>query len=239
MNYYFLLEDEKSFLSILPIWLDFMEFGCTRVQQLSDVCSNNYVLESGHGITRLETETIFKTIDTLIDSPDIIDKLVIIADAEEIGFQERKTRIREKINNYYSSIELPCDIEIFVCNRCIETWLLGCKGISNYQTENIPIELSAHYDFYDIENNNPELMGKPLTHNSTVATYHFQYLHDMLLDISLKEHKRALSYRKNKVGCTIYPKYFEGMLKRATTTTDISSFKEFYDFIIAESKNNN
>ena len=34
MNYYFLLEDEKSFLKVLPAWLEYMGFGCERVADI-------------------------------------------------------------------------------------------------------------------------------------------------------------------------------------------------------------
>ena len=37
MNYYFLLEDEKSFLKVLPAWLEYMGFGCERVADIQEV----------------------------------------------------------------------------------------------------------------------------------------------------------------------------------------------------------
>ena len=238
MNYYFLLEDVKSFPKILPIWLEFMDFGCTRVEKIKDIVKNNYLLQSGKGIVQLETNVIFNTIDTIIDNPNVIDKLVIIVDAEDVGFTERKERIFDKITKKYSLDEIPCTIEIFVCNRCLETWLLGCKGISLCKTEDIPQQLLNHYNFYDIENKNPELMGRPTEFTDTVASYHFRYLHDLLLHISIKEHKRILSYRKSNPGCVICRDYFEAMVKRIKTTEDIASFKEFYNFIISERVNN-
>lgn len=236
MNYYFLLEDDKSLFSILPTWLEFMNFGCTRVREIQDIENNNYILESGQGVTQLETDAIFKTIDTLQDYPNIIDKLVIIADAEDVGFVQRKERVLNSINNKYSS--LPCEIKIFVCNRCFETWLLGCKGLSPYHKDNISPTLKEYYDFYDIENNNPELMEKPTTFNNTVASYHFQYIHELLLDISRKKHQRSLSYTKNKTGCTTKIEYFDAIVNRINDTEDLFSFKEFYDFIISERENN-
>ena len=47
MNYYFLLEDEKSFLKVLPLWLEYMNFGIKRVPDIQEVQENNYVLQSG------------------------------------------------------------------------------------------------------------------------------------------------------------------------------------------------
>ena len=51
MNYYFLLEDEKSFLKVLPLWLEYMNFGIKRVPDIQEVQENNYVLQSGQGVT--------------------------------------------------------------------------------------------------------------------------------------------------------------------------------------------
>ncbi len=45
MNFYFLLEDEKSFLKVLPVWLSYMNFGCSRVADIYEVetCSDRIV----------------------------------------------------------------------------------------------------------------------------------------------------------------------------------------------------
>ena len=52
MNYYFLLEDEKSFLKVLPSWLEHMGFGYERVADIQGVKENTYVLQSGQGVTQ-------------------------------------------------------------------------------------------------------------------------------------------------------------------------------------------
>ena len=90
MNFYFLLEDEKSFLKVLPLWLEYMNFDCRRVADIQEVQENNYVLQSGQGVTQLVTKVLFDTIDTILLNPDKIDKLVIILDAEELEAEDRK-----------------------------------------------------------------------------------------------------------------------------------------------------
>jgi hypothetical protein len=64
MNYYFLLEDEKSFMKVLPKWLEYMNFKATRVVDIQAVVKDNYILQSGKGVTRLITKVLFDTIDT-------------------------------------------------------------------------------------------------------------------------------------------------------------------------------
>lgn len=82
MNYYFLLEDSKSFIKILPKWLEYLDFGCTRVLNINHVSENNYVLQSGQGVVQLVTHALFNTIDLIEQYPDKIDKLIVVLDAE-------------------------------------------------------------------------------------------------------------------------------------------------------------
>lgn len=241
MNYYFLLEDEKSFYKILPYWLNYLDFGCNRVQNINDITTgNNYILESGHGVIQLETKIIFETIETIIDHPNLIDKLIIIVDAEEIGVINRKNRIYNAINEKYiqNNRLIPCSIHVFVCNRCIETWLLGCMGLYPSKKELVSGDFLSYYNFYDIENNDPEKMLKPSSYNKTVATYHFQYLHTLTLDIQKQKKLKNFAYRKSSPNCALYKKYFDSIVQRINITEDIDTFKEFYNFIISESKNN-
>ena len=78
MNYYFLLEDEKSLIKVLPKWFEHIGFKCIRVADIKSVEKNNYILQSGKGVTRLITNVLFDTINTIKNNPGKIDKLVII-----------------------------------------------------------------------------------------------------------------------------------------------------------------
>ena len=106
MNFYFLLEDEKSFLKVLPLWLEYMDFGCTRVADIHDIKENNYILQSGHGVTQLITKALFDTIETILLNPGKIDKLVVVLDSEELEAEERKEEVNAKIKEHYK-IEEP------------------------------------------------------------------------------------------------------------------------------------
>ena len=110
MNFYFLLEDEKSFLKVLPLWLEYMNFDCRRVADIQEVQENNYVLQSGQGVTQLVTKVLFDTIDTILLNPDKIDKLVIILDAEELEAEDRKQLVNEQINKHYEREKINFDI---------------------------------------------------------------------------------------------------------------------------------
>lgn len=240
MNYYFLVEDYKSLTCFLPKWLEYMDFDCVRVQNYQSLTNNSYVLESSQGVSKLENDVIFRTIDTILTNKNHVDKLVVIVDAEDVGVENRKARILSAIHKTYTSkgVIIPCDIRIFVCNRCVETWLLGCYGLYPSDLNDISTTLVSHCNFYDIEHFDPEYMTKPPEYNKTVASYHFQYLHDLTLDISKKYHLKNFTYRKAATGCASRQDFFNSMLLRISKTPDIPTFKEFYDFIISERENN-
>lgn len=242
MNYYFLVEDSKTFYYLLPTWLDYVGFGCKLVEDHNFVKHNNYILESGHGITQLETKALYNAINTILDNPCVFDKLIIIVDAEDIGYNTRKQRIYDEIQNEYilKGISIPCSIHVFVCNRCIETWLLGCNGIYPSNKEGMKPYFVQYYDFYNIETNDPEKMGKPSNVHNSIAAYHYQYLNALTQDIAAKRRKTSLIYqkRRGKLGCISYQEYFNSMVNRIQESNDIESFKEFYDFIVSERENN-
>jgi len=229
MNLYFLLEDEKSFLKVLPKWLEYMNFGYRRVADICDVQENNYVLQSGQGVTQLVTKILFDTIDTILLNPGKIDKLVIILDAEELEVEDRKQKVNEQINRRYASEELGFDIVILVCNHCFETWLLGCCGL--YPKEEIDKESDfyQYYIHYNIDERNPEQMIPPADNNDTIAQYHFHYLHELL-------RYKKIRYSKNKPNNVAKEEYFKGIVKRIETTEHLKSFKYFYDYIISIKK---
>lgn len=240
MNYYFLLEDEKSFFDVLPQWLNYMDFGCTRVQNYHKLTTNSYVIGSGHGVSRLENDVIYSTIDTICTNEKIVDKLVIIIDAEDLSVRERKERIYNSIFNKYpiETNPIPCSIQVFVCNRCFESWLLGCMGLYPSSQEFVSKDFNSYYNFYDIEHCDPEKMSKPASYDKTVATYHFQYLHTLTLDIQKQNKIKRFAYTKTKPNCVLRQDYFESMLRRINETDDINTFKDFYNFIITERENN-
>lgn len=224
MNYYFLLEDEKSFLKVLPAWLEYMGFGCERVADIQEVKENTYVLQSGQGVTQLITKVLFDTIDTILMNPGKIDKLVIILDAEELEIEQRKKEVNEQIKNHYQGRQLDFEIVILVCNRCFETWLLGCKGLY----PKIPVEENSYfypyYNHYNIEMCDPEKMTVPEWARETTAKYHFHYLHELL-------RYKKIRYSKNRPYNIATNEYFMGIVERITTTNHFETFKDFYDFV--------
>lgn len=239
MNYYFLLEDSKSFIKILKKWLEYLEFPCTRVADIKDVENNNYVLQSGHGVTQLVTQALFDTIDTIEHNPQKIDKLVIVLDAENETVDSRKQQVICKIAEKYDIEELDFEINIFVCNCCTETWLLGKENMyplpheaeSDSKNYHYFIKhFKDHYYHYNVEHNDPELMSSPIGRGENKPQYHFRYFHDLCLYNNLTK-KETLKYTKSKPQIAMDKSFFDSLMERIYSTEHLKSLRKFIDFL--------
>lgn len=231
MNFYFLLEDEKSFIKVLPRWLDYMNFPCVRVPDISCVTHNTYVAQSGQGIIQLITRVLYETLDSIIESDKKIDYLVIIADAEEYSVDQRYKEIEIKIKDYSNYSQINFKIDILICNCCFETWLLGNCNIYPNDTLSQSNLLYPFCEFYDVSRNDPELMPMDESnrnikdyHFHSKADYHFRYLHNLC-------QQNRLIYRKSKPDAAMDKNFYNGIVNRIETTEHISSFKRFFDYI--------
>lgn len=227
MNYYFLLEDEKSFMKILPRWFEYIGFKCTRVADIKDVEKNNYILQSGKGVTRLITNALFDTINTIMDNPRKIDKLVILIDTENESEEFRKQQIFTKIQETYDMEDFDFEIAVFVCNHCFESWLLGAEGLYPQCEVDTESDFYPYYNYYNIEEHDPELMTVPTDCNETIAKYHFHYLCELF-------RYRRIRYSKSKPDAVATKDYFCSMYNRIKHTEHIQSFARFVDFIMGE-----
>lgn len=224
MNFYFLLEDEKSFLKVLPSWLEYMNFIGIRVADIHDVQENSYVLQSGQGVTQLVTKALFDTIDTILLNPGKIDELVIILDAEELEADSREQQVMEQINKHYEIDKFDFAIKIFVCNNCFETWLLGCCGLYPKKEIDQTSDFYQYYKHYNIGECDPEKMIPPQENSDTIAKYHFHYLHELL-------RYKKIRYSKSNPKNVATKNYFEGIVERINTTEHLKSFKKFYTYV--------
>ena len=230
MNYYFLLEDEKSFFKVLPKWLEYMGFEAKRVADIKEVTENCYVMQSGQGVTQLITRVLYQTIDTILmdENKGRIDELIIILDSEEMNVGDRKNDVKNKIDKYLEEKGyIEFSYKIFVCNHCFETWLLGNQKL---YPEVEPLKESdfwEYYNYYNVKSYDPELMISPNLGNETTATYHFHYLHEMC-------RYNKIRYSKSKPDNLAKEEYFNELVTRIEITEHLKSFLEFYEYFKAK-----
>lgn len=225
MNYYFLLEDEKSFIKVLPEWLKYMGMHNSRVQDITYVQEDNYVMQSGQGVTQLITRVLFQTIDTILMNPGKINELIVILDSEEYNEHERKNQVENIINEYIEKKECKIDFsyKVFVCNHCFETWLLGNGNL--YPDIRPEGDFQQYYDSYNIKKDDPELMSVPNGIDETVAVYHFHYLHEMCRYNRVRySKKRPMEMAKRA--------YFDALVSRIANSNHLNSFAQFYNYFV-------
>ena len=223
MNYYILLEDEKSFIKILPSWMEHIGIKCDRVPDICHVEKNNYILQSGQGVTQLVTKVLYDTIDTILQSDKRIDELIVILDSEDMEADARKQQVYEKINEKYRMETLPFKIVVLVCNRCFETWLLGKKDLYPKEIVEESSFFYPYYMHYNIDQKDPEHMMVPENVEETIGKYHFHYLHELF-------RYKNMRYTKKRPQCVATEEYFQGILERIKETNQLISFQEFYNY---------
>jgi hypothetical protein len=225
MNYYFLLEDEQSFIKVLPKWLEYMGFLSTRVADIKEVCKNNYVMQSGQGICQLITRVLYQTIDTIMANPNVIDELIVILDSEDKSVEMRRQEVEKKIENYQreKKVEIDFKYKIFVCNHCFESMLLGNRML---YPKVMPENTNAfwnYYHYYNISEDDPEEMKVPSELEETTAKYHFHYLHEAC-------RYNKIRYSKNKMENVAKKEYFQELVNRINETDHIKSFRELFEY---------
>lgn len=230
MNYYFLVEDEKSSMKVLPYWLTFMGFPARRVEKLSDITQNCYIMRSGMGCYNLVDHVIPNTIAEISQNGKI-DCLVIVIDSESYPVSSRFKHVQDKCKKEQEKYPINCEIKIFVVNCCFETWLLG--NIS-YFPKSEPSKTSTFYPYYkffnvsltdpedmQVDENNPKY---PDYHFRSRSDYHFRYFHDMCL-------YNKVRYSKSKPDIAKEQEFFDEIIKRIKCTNHLNSFRRFYEFI--------
>lgn len=229
MNYYFLLEDEKSFMKVLPRWFEYIDFKCTRVADITEVRGNNYILQSGKGVTRLITHALFDTIQTIRSHPGKIHKLVVLIDTENENEEYRRQQIFTEIHKNFNVEEFDFEILVFVCNHCFESWLLGAEGLYPEREVGVNSDFYPYYRHYNIGEYDPEEMSVPENCNETIAMYHFHYLCELF-------RYRRIRYSKSRPRPAETRDYFDALMSRVEHTEHIVSFAKFINFIIEENR---
>ncbi len=216
MRIYFLLEDSKSFLDVLPTWMGFLNPKYKRVQELQVVEENSYVLHSGHGFPQI-LKYLDQTIKDIAESKNV-DLLVVVLDTDDKSVSSTKALITEHIEKYET--KLPCACKVLPISRCFETWLIGNNEVYPDETCMHP-NFRPYHEFYDASINDPELMDRPT--GSSVGRYHENYLKFML--------RYKWKYSKSNPSAVATEDYLNGIITRIDETPHLSTFKDFWNLI--------
>lgn len=154
----------------------------------------------------------------------VYDYLIVCLDTDESTIQERQAELDKYIQKYADEgvvLNEHCQLKLVAQNRCIETWFLGNRKVYSSNPNNEP--LISYTRYYNVKVNDPELMGNYAEH-FTYQDFHHQYLRKMLRE-------KRLGYSKDNLTNTVAaPNYLEELEKRVSTTSDLQTLADFFDF---------
>lgn len=220
MKLYFLLEDQKSFLKVLPYWLKIYLPEYEQVYSVDDFVENSYIAESGFGYPNIRNVLIRK-LEVFAESDIQPDCIVIMYDMDD-WTESAKRNVRNSFDNVFIASDLDIDYKILPINRCFESWLLGNR---NVYPEVADEKFKAYEDFYNVSINDPEKMTSPQKYAGSMAFYHCDYLQCML------KASTGMKYKKSNPAIAFSSSYFNGLTQRAKETSDLQSFRDFLEFL--------
>jgi len=216
MNIYFLVEGRSTEKKVYPKFIEhFFEGHLTRVNQFDEIIDNNYFLLSGNGYPRIFTDVLKNSIVD-INSAGNYNYLFLCIDSDENSIEERQQELQEYLEQFRDEgIELSpnCKIELIV-----QHWFLGNKVV--YKTNPSSKILSEFQAFYNVKDNDPELMPA-FKDFGNHASFHFAYLREMLLE-------RNVRYSKNYPRDVAENHYLDRLIERGENDSHILSFMHFY-----------
>ena len=214
MNIYIVTEGicEKN---IYISWIPLLNHTLSNVEKIQEIKNNNFIIYSGDGYPQY-----FEMIDCAIEDVNNlgnVDRLVICIDSEEMSYNEKYDEISEHIRSKKCIAEIKIVIQFF----CFETWALGNRKIVPHKPKT---EIVKEYkEYFDVSNNNPELLPGYSPENLNRAQFSEKYLRKLLND------KGHLSYNKSNPHYVKHPNFYKEVKKRHIETKHIMSFKFFLE----------
>lgn len=220
MNIYFLVEGKRTEMKVYPKWLSILIPELTRVQWYHEVIKKNYCIFTGDGFPSLLDNHLKNSIED-VNSSGNFDYLVICLDSDDDTLSERNQQVLDFIEEENIELNPNTKLIIIVQNKCFETWFLGNPKIfKSNPNSSFLVDCIKHYN---VKNDDPELMEKPIDFEQTTAIFHSTYLQEILAE------RKIIYSKKNPREVT--EKYFlEELIKRNKKTNHIQSFKQFLDF---------
>lgn len=176
MNIYFLVEGQSTEPDVYPAWLSYLVPELIRVDNFDEVDRNNYYLFSSYGIPYIEQDIVNAVMD--INSLGKYHYFVVCIDADAATVYQRESKIFNLMNEKQIALVNNTSLQIVVQNRCIETWFLGNRKVYTRNPQKCP-RFIEYAQFYNVSQNDPELMGKSGHFDGSISNFHFSYLKAM------------------------------------------------------------
>lgn len=230
MNFYIIVEGEKTEMSVYPAWLSLLAPAYMRIENFDDVNENNYYIFCGGGIPSIYTHVTNAILDiNEINSKEgpHYDYLLVCLDTEEENRDYIMQQIESRLKSEGVSLQ-NAELLVFEHKICMETWFLGNQSVFKENPQNA--EYLDFIKYYNVGKDNPEAMRNmnPYRFN-TAANFHLQYLKKML-------EERNMSYSKSNTRAVQQQTYLQQLIKRYEETGHIATFGSWYEFVKAHFK---
>ena len=230
MNFYIIVEGDKTEMSVYPAWISLLAPDYTRIENAWDVNENNYYIFSGGGIPSIYTHVKNAVLDiNSINSEreSRYDYLLVCLDTEK----ESRDYILKQIDNELQSsgvVLRNAELLVFEHKVCMETWFLGNLVVFKDNPQNP--DYLEYIKYYNVGSLNPEEMGN-IDENrfATTAKFHLRYLKRMM-------EERNMTYSKNNTLEVQQNAYLQQLIKRYKDTGHIATFGSWYEFVKAHFK---
>ena len=225
MNFYIIVEGEKTEMSVYPAWLSLLAPDYTRIENFDDVNENNYYIFCGGGIPSIYTHVTNAALDiNEINSKEgpHYDYLLVCLDTEEENRDYILRQIKSRLKSEGVSLQ-NAELLVFEQKICMETWFLGNQGVFKDNPQDS--EYLNFIKYYNVGQNNPEEMGNMNPNRfATTARFHLRYLQQML-------EERNMSYSKRNTHAVQQQTYLQQLIKRYEETGHIATFGSWYEFV--------
>jgi hypothetical protein len=220
MNIYFLVEGKRTEMKVYPKWLSHLIPELQRSMNFDAVTKNNYFIFSGNGFPSLLGNHLRNCIDD-INNAGNYDYFVICLDADEQNIQACKQEIWDFMKQEKIVLNPNTQFEIIVQNKCFETWFLANPKIfkKNPNSE----FLRECIAFYNVKQDDPELMTKLPDFESSTSVFHSTYLQELLAE-------RNVIYSKKNPQSVTEEYFLRELILRNQKTNHIQTFQQFIQF---------
>lgn len=215
MNLFFLVEGGRTEPRVYNAWIGHT-FPQLRKKYPADGDTDCYCIFPGNGYPAYRRR-LKSAFEELRDHP-VFDHFFLCVDSEEMSYAQKvaeEKRVMAELAKETSLFDKSpqTKLHLIVQRCCIETWFLGHRGMLN-ETSQSP-NLAEMRRFYDVREQDPELMGKPDGY-VTRANYHLKYLKEMLRE-------QGKNYSKEHPGAVCPQEYLDALRERCITTGHLAS----------------
>jgi hypothetical protein len=230
MNFYIIVEGEKTEMSVYPAWLSLLAPAYTRIANFDDVNENNYYIFCGGGIPSIYTHVT----NAVLDINEInskggphYDYLLVCLDTEGESRDYIMQQIEKQLKSEGVSLQ-NAELVVLEQKVCMETWFLGNQSVFKENPQNP--EYLDFIRYYNVGKDNPEEMSNMDENRfATTARFHVRYLKRML-------EERNMTYSKNNTVDVQQSAYLQQLIKRYEETEHIATFGSWYEFVKAHFK---